>query len=66
MNCSFPSNIIFYSGEEDGTVPCIGTLKHIKKLAKNMSLNLTKDEAWTHENKVIDFYPLIFYYFLFS
>ncbi|XP_022717994.1 serine carboxypeptidase-like 44 isoform X1 [Durio zibethinus] len=43
--------VTIFSGEEDGVVPTIGTLKHVKKLAKDMNLNLTKDEAWNHENK---------------
>ncbi|XVF78552.1 hypothetical protein PTKIN_Ptkin14bG0143500 [Pterospermum kingtungense] len=43
--------ITIFSGEEDGTVPTIGTLKHVKKLAKDMGLNLIKDEVWTHENE---------------
>ncbi|KAK8622720.1 hypothetical protein V6N13_117624 [Hibiscus sabdariffa] len=48
--------ITIFSGDEDGVIPMIGTLKHVKTLANDMNLNLTKNEAWHHENKVIDFF----------
>ncbi|MBA0705479.1 hypothetical protein Golax_017670, partial [Gossypium laxum] len=44
--------ITIFSGEDDGAVPMIGTLRHVKKLANDMNFNLTKNEAWNHENKV--------------
>ncbi|EOY13055.1 Serine carboxypeptidase 44 [Theobroma cacao] len=40
-----------YSGNQDAIVPTVGTLNHVNKLAKDMNLNLTKDEAWNHDNK---------------
>ncbi|MBA0676032.1 hypothetical protein Goari_017542, partial [Gossypium aridum] len=43
--------ITIFSGEDDGAVPMIGTLRHVKKLANDMNFNLTKNEAWNHENK---------------
>ncbi|MBA0759150.1 hypothetical protein Gotri_022072 [Gossypium trilobum] len=43
--------ITIFSGEDDGAVPMIGTLRHVKKLASEMDFTLTKDEAWNHENK---------------
>ncbi|KAL4313008.1 hypothetical protein GQ457_01G004440 [Hibiscus cannabinus] len=43
--------ITIFSGDADGAIPTNGTLKHVKTLAKDMNLNLTKNEAWHHENK---------------
>ncbi|MBA0676031.1 hypothetical protein Goari_017541, partial [Gossypium aridum] len=43
--------ITIFSGEDDGAVPMIGTLRHVKKLASEINFTLTKDEAWNHENK---------------
>ncbi|WRX28221.1 Peptidase S10 [Theobroma cacao] len=43
--------ITIFSGDQDAIVPTVGTLNHVNKLAKDMKLNLTKDEAWNHENK---------------
>ncbi|XP_040931337.1 serine carboxypeptidase-like 44 [Gossypium hirsutum] len=43
--------ITIFSGEDDGAVPMIGTLRHVKKLASEMNFTLTKDEAWNNENK---------------
>ncbi|XP_016702093.1 serine carboxypeptidase-like 44 [Gossypium hirsutum] len=43
--------ITIFSGEDDGTVPMIGTLRRLKKLANDMNFNLTKNEAWNHKNK---------------
>ncbi|KAK8603055.1 hypothetical protein V6N13_085253 [Hibiscus sabdariffa] len=43
--------ITIFSGDEDGAIPTNGTLNHVKKLAKDMNLNLTKNEAWHHESK---------------
>ncbi|EOY12973.1 Serine carboxypeptidase 44 [Theobroma cacao] len=43
--------ITIFSGDQDAIVPNFGTLNHMNKLAKDMNLNLTKDEAWNHENK---------------
>ncbi|EOY12976.1 Serine carboxypeptidase 44 [Theobroma cacao] len=43
--------ITIFSGDQDAIVPTVGTLNHVNKLAKDMNLNLTKDEAWNHEIK---------------
>ncbi|EOY13060.1 Serine carboxypeptidase 44 [Theobroma cacao] len=43
--------ITIFSGDQDAIVPTVGTLNHVNKLAKDMNLNLTKDEAWNHGNK---------------
>ncbi|KAE8677068.1 putative Pyridoxal phosphate phosphatase-related protein [Hibiscus syriacus] len=43
--------ITIFSGDEDGIMPTTGTLKHVRKLAKDMNLNLTKNEAWLHDEK---------------
>ncbi|WRX28844.1 Peptidase S10 [Theobroma cacao] len=43
--------ITIFSGNQDAIVPIVGTLNHVNKLAKDMNLNLTKDEAWNHDNK---------------
>ncbi|GMJ05254.1 serine carboxypeptidase-like 44 [Hibiscus trionum] len=44
-------SITIFSGDEDGAIPMIGTLKHVKMLAKDMNLNLTKNEAWHDREK---------------
>ncbi|EOY12957.1 Serine carboxypeptidase 44, putative [Theobroma cacao] len=43
--------ITIFSGDQDAIVPTVGNLNHVNKLAKDMNLNMTKDEAWNHENK---------------
>ncbi|KAK9041581.1 hypothetical protein V6N11_016678 [Hibiscus sabdariffa] len=43
--------ITIFSGDVDGAVPAVGTLKHLYKLAEEMNITSTKDEAWIHENK---------------
>ncbi|XVE52080.1 hypothetical protein DITRI_Ditri02bG0092300 [Diplodiscus trichospermus] len=43
--------IIIFSGDQDGIIPTMGTIKHLKKLAEELNLQVTKDEAWKHENK---------------
>ncbi|GMJ05253.1 serine carboxypeptidase-like 44 [Hibiscus trionum] len=43
--------ITIFSGDEDGAITTIGTLKHVKLLAKDMNLTLTKNETWHHGSK---------------
>ncbi|XP_039001515.1 serine carboxypeptidase-like 44 [Hibiscus syriacus] len=43
--------VTIFSGDEDGIIPMTGTLKHVKKLAKVMKLNLTRNETWLHEKE---------------
>ncbi|XP_039030435.1 serine carboxypeptidase-like 44 isoform X2 [Hibiscus syriacus] len=43
--------ITIFSGDVDGAIPLIGNSEHVKKLAKDMNMNLTKNETWNHENK---------------
>ncbi|GMI93754.1 serine carboxypeptidase-like 44 [Hibiscus trionum] len=43
--------ITIFSGDEDGAIPMIGTFRHVEKLANDLNLNLTKNEAWNQENK---------------
>ncbi|KAK8589029.1 hypothetical protein V6N12_023438 [Hibiscus sabdariffa] len=43
--------ITIFSGDVDGSIPAVGTLKHLYKLAEEMNIRSTKDEAWIHENK---------------
>ncbi|GMI65547.1 serine carboxypeptidase-like 41 [Hibiscus trionum] len=44
--------ITIFSGDVDGMVPATGTLQHLYKLTEEMNIKLTKEEAWSHENKV--------------
>ncbi|XP_022721088.1 serine carboxypeptidase-like 44 [Durio zibethinus] len=43
--------ITIFSGDQDGIIPTMGTLKHLNKLAEELDMKLTKDEAWNYENK---------------
>ncbi|XVF37796.1 hypothetical protein REPUB_Repub20aG0041700 [Reevesia pubescens] len=43
--------ITIFSGDQDGLVPAMGILKHLNKLAEELNIKLTKDEAWNYENK---------------
>ncbi|KAK8712270.1 hypothetical protein V6N13_147510 [Hibiscus sabdariffa] len=43
--------ITIMSGDVDGAVPAVGTLKHLYKLAEEMNIKSTKEEVWSHENK---------------
>ncbi|KAK9041556.1 hypothetical protein V6N11_016651 [Hibiscus sabdariffa] len=43
--------ITIFSGDVDGLVPAVGTLKHLYKLAEEMNIKSTKEEAWSQENK---------------
>ncbi|GMI65549.1 serine carboxypeptidase-like 41 [Hibiscus trionum] len=45
--------ITIFSGDLDGAVPAMGTLQHLYKLAEEMSIKLTKEEAWSYENKTM-------------
>lgn len=57
--------LLFYSGEHDGAVPMIGTLRHVKQLANEMNFTMTEDEPWYHENKVITWFLSLIYQTLF-
>ncbi|TYH62786.1 hypothetical protein ES332_D07G143700v1 [Gossypium tomentosum] len=43
--------ITIFSGDQDGIIPTMGTLQHLKKLAEELNINLTKEETWSFSNK---------------
>ncbi|KAK8358251.1 hypothetical protein V6Z11_A04G005700 [Gossypium hirsutum] len=43
--------IIIFSGDQDAIIPTVGTLQHLKKLAEELNIKLTKEEAWSFRNQ---------------
>ncbi|TYG57580.1 hypothetical protein ES288_D08G154300v1 [Gossypium darwinii] len=43
--------ITIFSGDQDGIIPTEGTLQHLKKLAEELNIKLTKEETWSFRTK---------------
>ncbi|TYH74432.1 hypothetical protein ES332_D05G398200v1 [Gossypium tomentosum] len=43
--------ITIFSGDQDGIIPIEGTLQHLKKLAEELNIKLTKEETWSVRTK---------------
>ncbi|KAG8492822.1 hypothetical protein CXB51_010139 [Gossypium anomalum] len=43
--------ITIFSGDQDGIIPIEGTLQHLKKLAEELNIKLTKEETWRFRTK---------------
>ncbi|MBA0809822.1 hypothetical protein Gohar_025439 [Gossypium harknessii] len=43
--------ITIFSGDQDGIIPAVGTLEHLKKLAEELNIKLTKEETWSFRNQ---------------
>ncbi|TYI85427.1 hypothetical protein E1A91_D05G441500v1 [Gossypium mustelinum] len=43
--------ITIFSGDQDGIIPAVGTLDHLKKLAEELNIKLTKEETWSFRNQ---------------
>ncbi|XP_040966933.1 serine carboxypeptidase-like 44 [Gossypium hirsutum] len=40
-----------FTGDQDAIIPTVGTLQHLKKLAEELNIKLTKEEAWSFRNQ---------------
>ncbi|KAG8492751.1 hypothetical protein CXB51_010455 [Gossypium anomalum] len=43
--------ITIFSGDQDAIIPTVGTLQHLKKLAEDLNIKLTKEETWSFRNQ---------------